>query len=158
MSFSYLNLNRNEYFIYVRVIRFKVSVCSGFSKSSESFGRFLFFPNAEICCCLSGRERKKASEVERLYFDASEVPALTSSLHSLSWFFRVMQLEAGLICSQRFLPFLHTKEHIKLTGSTDISLQHLDFAELHQLLCQIVLPHHKPGQQKWGSKEMTAHC
>lgn len=96
--------------------------------------------------------------MERLYFDASEVPALTFSLHSLSWFFRVMLLEAGLICSQRFLPFLHTKEHINLTGSTDISLQHLDFAELHQLPCQIVLPHRKPGQQEWGSKQMTAHC
>lgn len=59
MSFGYLNLNTNEYFIYVRVIRFKVSVCSGFLKSSESFGKFLFFPNAEMCCCLLGRERKK---------------------------------------------------------------------------------------------------
>lgn len=105
-----------------------------------------------------GKEKKKTSEVERLYFDASEEPALTFSLHSLSWFFRVMQLEACLICSQRFLPFLHTKEHINLTGSTDISLQHLDFPELHQLPCQIVLPHPKPGQQEWGSKQRTAHC
>lgn len=103
-------------------------------------------------------EKKNTSEDGRLYFDASEVPALTFSPHSLSWFFRVMQLEAALICSQRFHLFLHTKEHINLSGSSDISMQHLDFTELHQLPCQIVLPHHKPGQQGWGSEQMMAYC
>lgn len=32
---------------------------SGFSNTSDRFGKFPFFPKAETCCCLSGRERKK---------------------------------------------------------------------------------------------------
>lgn len=133
-----------------------MSVHSGFSNSSDRFVKFPFFPKAETCCCLSGRERKNIWR-ERLYFDASKVPALTFSLHSLSWFFRVMQLEPALICSRRFLLFLNTKEHINLAESSDISLQHLDVAVLHHLPCKIVLPHCRRGQQEWGSEQMTAY-
>lgn len=103
------------------------------------------------------REKKKNIWRERLYFDASKVPALTFSLHSLSWFFRVMQLEPALICSRRFLLFLRTKEHINLVESSDISLQHLDVAVLHHPSCKIVFPHCRQGQQEWGSEKMTAY-
>lgn len=85
------------------------------------------------------------------------MPALTFSLPSLSWFFRVIQLEPALICSRKFLLFLHTKEHVNLAESSDIVLQQLDVAVLHHLPWKIVLPHCRWGQQEWGSEQTTVY-
>lgn len=68
-----------------------------------------------------------------------------------------MQLEPALICSWRFLLFLHTKGHINLAESSDIALQHLDVAVLHHLPCKIVLPHWRWGQQELGREQMTEY-